>query len=58
LVFADDVNIMENNINTTMENIGSLIDAIKKVGLEVNADRTKHILESYNLNARQNMTYR
>jgi hypothetical protein len=37
LVYADDVNIVGDNIDTIKENMETLIDASKKVGLEVNA---------------------
>jgi di/tripeptidase len=45
---------LENNINITKKNAEYLINAIKKVGLEVNVERTKHILISHNQNAGQN----
>jgi hypothetical protein len=36
LAYADDVNLLEDNIDTTKKNTESLIDASKKVGLEIN----------------------
>jgi hypothetical protein len=36
LVYADAVNLLRDNIPTTKKNTGTLIDASKKVGLEVN----------------------
>jgi hypothetical protein len=35
LVCADDVNLLGDNIDTVKKNTGTLIDANKKVGLEV-----------------------
>jgi hypothetical protein len=36
LVYADDVNLLGDNIDTIMKNTGTLIDASKEIGLEVN----------------------
>jgi hypothetical protein len=41
LVYADDVNLLVDNIDTTKKNTETLIDASKEVGLEVNAENTK-----------------
>jgi hypothetical protein len=43
LVNADDVNLLGYNIDTTKKNTGTLIDASKEDGLEVNAEKTKYI---------------
>jgi hypothetical protein len=40
LVYADDVNLLGDNIDTIKKNIQTLIDANKEVGLEVNAGKT------------------
>jgi hypothetical protein len=45
LVYADDVNVVGGKINT-MKKPGALLDAIKKVGLEVNPEKTKYMLIS------------
>jgi hypothetical protein len=42
------------NIDTINKNKETLIDASKEVGLEVNIEKTKHMLESWDQNARQN----
>jgi phage anti-repressor protein len=41
LVYADDVNLLGNNINTIKKNREILIDVSKEVGLAVNAEKTK-----------------
>jgi hypothetical protein len=46
LAYADDVNIMRENIDTIQKNTKSLLDASKKVGLEVNPEKTKYMLVS------------
>jgi hypothetical protein len=46
LAYADDVNIVEENIDTIKKNLGALLDASKEVGLEVNPEKTKYMLMS------------
>jgi hypothetical protein len=41
LVYADDVNLLRDNINTVQKNTQTLTDASKEVGLEVNTEKTK-----------------
>jgi hypothetical protein len=41
LVYADDVNVQGDNIDTIKKNTGTLIDASKEVGAEVNTKETK-----------------
>jgi hypothetical protein len=48
LVYADDVNLLGDDIDTTKKNTGTLIDARKEVGLEINAEETKYEGESVN----------
>jgi hypothetical protein len=54
LVYADDVNILGDNTDTVKKNTETLIDTIKRVILEVNAEKTKYMLLSRHQNARQN----
>jgi hypothetical protein len=56
LVCADNVNILEDNMNTTKQNIEAVIDANKKVGLEENAEETKctRIIMPYHQNVGKN----
>jgi hypothetical protein len=46
LSYADDVNIVRENINTMKENTKTLLDASKEVCLEVKPEKTKYILMS------------
>jgi hypothetical protein len=46
LAYADDVNIVGENIDTIQRNTKALLDASKDVGLEVNSEKTKYMLVS------------
>jgi hypothetical protein len=46
LAYADDVNIVEENIDTIKKGMEALLDASKDVGLEVNPEKTKYMLMS------------
>jgi hypothetical protein len=54
LAYADDVNLLGDDIDTIYKNTETLIDASKKVGLEVNVEKTKYMLASRDQNAGQN----
>jgi hypothetical protein len=54
LVYADDVNLLGDNIDAMKKNTERFTDACKEVGLEVNAEKTKYMLLSLHQNAGQN----
>jgi hypothetical protein len=54
LAYADDVNLLGDNIDTRNKNTETIIDATKEVGLEVNIEKTQYMLVSWNQNAGQN----
>jgi hypothetical protein len=50
LFYADDVNILEGSVHTTKENAEALVVASKKIGLEVNGDKTMYVVMSRDQN--------
>jgi hypothetical protein len=54
LVYADDVILLGDNIDTVKKNTETLIDAGKEVGIEINAEETKYIVLSDHQNAWEN----
>jgi uncharacterized protein YabE (DUF348 family) len=54
LVYADDVNLLSDDIDTTKENTQTLIDTSKEVGLKVNTEKTKYMFLSHHQNGGQN----
>jgi hypothetical protein len=53
LVYADDMNLLGDNIDTIKKITVTSIDTSKKVGLEVNTEKTKYMLLSRHQNAGQ-----
>jgi biotin operon repressor len=51
LVYADDMNLLGDNIDTIKKNTETLIDTVKEVGLEVKAEKTQYMLLSRHQNA-------
>jgi hypothetical protein len=51
LAYADDVNLLGDNIDTINKFTETLIDASKDVGLEANVGMTKYIFVSRDQNA-------
>jgi sorting nexin-29 len=58
LVYADDVNLLDDSINTIKENTGTLIEANMDIGLEINAEKTKYMIMSRHPNSGQNQNIR
>jgi nitrate/TMAO reductase-like tetraheme cytochrome c subunit len=49
LVYADDVNLLGDNIDTIKKNTETLIDASKEVGLEVKAGSSPECRQNHNM---------
>jgi hypothetical protein len=47
LAYADNVNLLGDNIDTIKKNTEILIDASKEVGLEINVEKTKYMLSRH-----------
>jgi hypothetical protein len=43
LAYADDVNLLGDNVDTINKNTGTLIDASKEVGLEINIEKKVYV---------------
>jgi sorting nexin-29 len=54
LAYADDVNLLGDNIDTIKKNTETLIYASKEVGLDVTVEKTKYMLLSRQQNVGQN----
>jgi hypothetical protein len=54
LVYADDVNLLGDNMDTIKKHTETLTDASKEVCLKVNAEKSKYMLLSHHQNAGQN----
>jgi hypothetical protein len=46
LVYADDVNLLGDSVNTVKENSETLLEASRDIGLEINAEKTKYMIMS------------
>jgi len=46
LVYANDVNILGRSVHSAEKNTETLVVASKKIGLDVNADKTKYMVKS------------
>jgi hypothetical protein len=54
LVYAEDVDLLDDDIGTIRTNTQTFIDASKEIGLDVNTNQTKYMLISHHQNAGQN----
>jgi len=51
LVYADDVNILGESVHIIQEKAAALVVAGRKIGIEVDADKTKYMVMSRDQNA-------
>jgi hypothetical protein len=54
MTYADDVNVLEDNLDTIKQHTETLTDVSNEVGLEIKAVKTKYILLSRHRNSDQN----
>jgi hypothetical protein len=47
LVYADNVNLLDENINIIKKNAEALLDASKEIGLDVNSEKTTYMFLSH-----------
>jgi hypothetical protein len=57
VAYADNMNLLEDNIDAIKKSIKTFIEASKEVGLEINVEKTKYMLLSRQQNVGQNLTY-
>jgi hypothetical protein len=58
LVYVDNVNLLDDSINTIKENTESLLEASRDVGLDINAEKTKYMIMSHHPNSGQDQNIR
>jgi hypothetical protein len=56
--YADDVNLLDDSVNTIKENSETLLEASKDIGLEINAEKIKYMIMSHYPNSGQNQNIR
>jgi hypothetical protein len=57
-VYADDVNLLGDSINTIKQNTETILEAGTDVALEINAEKTKYMIMSRHSNPGQNQNIR
>jgi hypothetical protein len=58
LVYADNVNLLGDNIYNIQEDTETLLEASKDTGLEINAKKTEYMIMSCHPNSGQNQNIR
>jgi hypothetical protein len=58
LVYADDINLLGDSVNTINENTEPFLEASMDIGLEINAEKTKYMIMSRHPNSGQNQNIR